>query len=55
LKKIFKLIFGLLGFLLLLVIIIGVALGIMLFDNSHNKAKTYSSTDDAVQGLNYNA
>ncbi len=54
-KKIFKLIFGLLGFLLLLVIIIGVALGIMLFDNSHNKAKTYSSTDDAVQVLNYNA
>lgn len=54
-KKIFKIIFALLGFLLLLVIIVAVTLGIMLFDNNHNKAKNNISTADAVEVLNYNA
>ena len=54
-KKIFKFIFGLLGFLLLLVIILAITLGIMLFDNGHNKAKTNTSTAEAVEVLNYNA
>lgn len=54
-KKLIKFIFGLIGFLLFLVIIIVAVLGFLLFDNSHKGEKAEGDITEAISSLNYNA
>ena len=54
-KKLFKFIIGIVGFVIAVAIILLIIVGVLLFDNKNNGEKINATTEDVVSSLNYNA